>query len=110
MPDFVLKAHDRLPSIQAVLSTAGGVVDLTAATGVTFIMKATQGNTVKVNAAATVVSATGGVCRYDWLAADSDTPGEYIAEWQVTWAGGKRQTFPTLSYHTVSILADLDGA
>lgn len=110
MPDFVLKSHDRLPAIRAALSTAGEPVDLTAATGVTFIMKATQGNTVKVNAAATIVSAEEGVVQYEWLAADTDTAGEYIAEWQVVWSGGKKQSFPTLSYHTVSILADLDGA
>lgn len=105
MADFTLKAHDRLPSIQATLSA-----DLTTATGVKFIMKATQGNTVKVNAAATIVSAASGVVRYDWLAVDTDTPGSYQAEWQVTWTGGKAQTFPTTSYHTVDVLADLDNA
>jgi len=110
MPDFVLKAHDRLPSIQAILSSGGNPVDLTGATGVNFIMKAAQGNTVKVNAAAVVVTPASGVVRYDWAVADVDTPGEYLAEWQVTWTGGKKQTFPTLSYHSVSILADLDGA
>jgi hypothetical protein len=110
MADVTLKAHDRLPSIQAVLSSAGGPVDLSAATGVNFIMKAAQGNTVKVNAAATIISPSGGVVRYDWLAVDTDTPGSFQAEWQVTWTGGKKQTFPTLTYHTVDILADLDGA
>ena len=110
MADFTLKAHDRLPSIQAALTTAGAPVDLTGATGVNFIMKATQGNTVKVNAAATIVTAATGVVRYDWLAIDTDTPGSFQAEWQVTWTGGKKQTFPTLTYHTVDILADLDGA
>ena len=110
MADFTLKAHDRLPSIQAVLSSGGTPVDLTGATGVTFIMKAAQGNTVKVNSAAVIVTPTGGVVRYDWLAVDTDTPGSYLAEWQVTWTGGKKQTFPTLTFHSVDILADLDGA
>jgi len=108
--DFTLKANDRLPSIQATLTTAGVPVDLTGATGVNFIMKAAQGNTIKVNAAAAIVTATTGVVRYDWLAIDTATPGEYIAEWQVTWSGGKKQSFPTLTYHSISILADLDGA
>ena len=108
--DFTLKAHDRLPSIQATLTSAGAPVDLTGATGVTFIMKAAQGNTVKVNAAAVVVTPASGVVRYDWLAIDTDTPGSYMAEWQVTWSGGKRQTFPTLTFHTVDILQDLDNA
>jgi hypothetical protein len=108
--DFAIKAHDRLPSIQATFTSGGIPVDLTTATGVTFIMKSTQGNTVKVNAAATVVTPASGVVRYDWIAADTDTPGSYQAEWQVTWTGGKKQTFPTLTYHTIDVLADLDGA
>lgn len=103
--DFTMKAHDRLPSIQATLSA-----DLTTATSVKFIMKPLQGNTVKVNTAATIVIPATGVVRYDWIASDVDTPGEFLAEWEVTWSGGKRQTFPTLSYHSVTILADLDGA
>jgi len=103
--DFTIKANDRLPSIQATLSA-----DLTTATGVNFIMKSAQGNTIKVNAAATVVDAAAGVVRYDWLAVDTATPGSYQAEWQVTWPGPKKQTFPTLTYHTIDVLADLDGA
>ena len=105
MADFTIKANDRLPSIQATLSA-----DLTTATGVNFIMKSAQGNTIKVNAAATVVDAAAGVVRYDWLAVDTATPGSYQAEWQVTWPGPKKQTFPTLTYHTIDVLADLDGA
>jgi hypothetical protein len=42
--DFSIKSFDRLPSIQATLNT-----DLTTAIGVDFIMKSTQGNTIKVN-------------------------------------------------------------
>jgi hypothetical protein len=103
--DFTIKANDRLPSIQATLSA-----DLTTATGVNFIMKSIQGNTIKVNAAATIVTPASGVVRYDWIAADTATPGSYQAEWQVTWTGGKKQTFPTLTYHSVDVLADLDGA
>ena len=110
MADFTLKAHDRLPAIQATLLTDGAPVDLTTATGVKFIMKSSVGSVIKVNSAATVVTAPSGVVRYDWLAVDTDTPGSYQAEWQVTWANGKPQTFPTTTYHTIDILADLDGA
>lgn len=110
MPDFVLKQHDRLPSIQAIFTSGGQAVDLTTATGVQFIMRPLQGGPVKVASPAVIVNAAGGVVRYDWLAADTDTAGSYQAEWQVTWADGKPQTFPTQSYHTVDVLADLDGA
>lgn len=108
--DFTIKAHDRLPSIQATLLSAGVPVDLTTATGVKFILKLENGSTPKVNAAATIVTAASGLVRYDWLAVDTDTPGSYLGEWEVTWSGGKKQTFPTLTYHAIDVLADLDGA
>lgn len=112
MADFTIKSHDQLPSIQATLNSGGAMVDLTSATSVAFIMRQIGGpQTIKVNSPATVVlPATSGVVRYDWASSDTDAPGSYQAEWQVTWAGGKKQTFPTLAYITVDVLADLDGA
>ncbi len=109
MADFTLKAFDRLPSIQATLATGGQAVNLTGAT-VDFIMRPAAGGAVKVNAAAVIVTPASGVVRYDWTALDTNTPGSYQAEWEVHWADGRTQTFPTTSYHTVDVLADLDGA
>lgn len=113
--DFHLKAHDLLPSIQASLTNGGAAVDLTGAT-VKFIMRAADANfspsagTAKINTAAVLVPpATSGVVRYDWVTGDTDSPGNYVAEWQVTFTGSKTETFPTLTYHTIAIMADLDG-
>lgn len=108
--DFTIKANDRLPSIQATLSSAGAPIDLTTATSVKFIMRPIAGGATKVNTAATIVTPTSGVVRYDWLAIDTNTAGSFQAEWEITWTGGKKQTVPTTSYHTVDVLADLDGA
>lgn len=112
MADFQIKAHDRKPSL-AVTLTAGGVpLDLTNATTIDFIMKnkAVPG-TIKVNAPAAIVApATSGKVRYDWLAADTDTAGEYQAEFEIHWSDGKPQTAPTDSYITIDVLADLDNA
>lgn len=111
MADFSLKANDRLPSIKATLSTGGAPIDLTPATKVDFIMKGAAPATVpKVNSPAVIVDPAGGVVRYDWKAGDTNTPGSYQAEWEVTWDDGKTQTFPTTSYHTIDVLADLDSA
>lgn len=110
MPDFTLKAHDRRPSIQATLTQGGTAVDLTSALSVKFIMAATPSGTVTVNTTATILTAASGIVKYDWGATDTATPGNYLAEWEVTWATGIKQTFPTLTTHTISILADLDGA
>jgi hypothetical protein len=109
MPDFTIKAHDTYPSIEATLFRGSTPVDLTNASGVKFIMATAPGGTVKIQAAGVIVDAAIGTVRYDWLAADTATPGTYEAEWEVTWPTGK-QTFPTASYHEIAILADLDNA
>ena len=109
MADWSMKAHDRLPSIQATLTSGGTPVDLTGAT-VNFIMVPTKGTTPMVDAAAVIVNATSGVVRYDWQTGDTATPGTYQAEWQITFSDGRKQTAPTLTYHSISILADLDNA
>lgn len=125
--DFEMQRHDRLPSIQATLNA-----DLTGATSVNFIMRKASSDYVPdftaattVNAAAVKVSSapwepdptlpaggTGGSdVRYDWLAIDTATAGYYVGQWQVIWtAGSKPQSFPTKTYHTILIRADLDDA
>jgi hypothetical protein len=110
--DFSIKAHDTMPAISATLSTANGTpVDLTNATSVKFIMAASPGGAIKVAAAATInTPKTLGQVTYQWIATDTATPGTYQAEWEVTWASGGVQTFPTLSYHTVAVVADLENA
>jgi hypothetical protein len=108
-----IKAHDRLPSVEAILGFASGAVeDLSTASAVHFIMRDRQSPTgpPKVDSPAIIVDALAGSVRYDWGVGDTDTPGTYNAEWQVTYTDGRKQTFPTLTYHTVNVLADLDGA
>lgn len=110
MADFSIKAHDQLPSIQAALSDSKGPVDLTDAISVRFIMRLANGNgQIKVNSPGVIVDKTGGIVRYDWGVSDTDAPGVYNGEWAVQWPGGP-QTFPTLTYHQIAVLADLDGA
>lgn len=105
MPDFKVKTFDRLPVIQATLNA-----DLTTAVSVSFIMRPAAGGTVKINAAASIVDAGAGIVEYDWLATDTDTAGLFNAEWEVHWPSSRTQTFPTDSYHSIEIVADLDGA
>lgn len=106
--DLTLKQHDRLPSVAVTLTDlADAPADLTSST-VKFVM-GVAGGTPKVTAAATIVAPTLGTVRYDWIAGDTDTPGTYSAEWQVTYANGKAQTFPSDGYNTIAIIADLDN-
>lgn len=108
MMAFIIKENDLLPTLDATLSDAGGVFDLTAATGVTFIMNATKGGTPKISAAATVTNALNGMVRYEWTGTDTDEVGTYMCEFEVT-IGGKTITFPNDSYFQVEVKADLNS-
>lgn len=106
--DFTIKRRDQLPPIQATLRDATNtIVNLTAAT-VRFIMVNKDTGDV-LDQPATVVDANGGVVRYDWVAGDTDTAGNYSAEFEVTFASGKAETFPNSKNLAIKIPEDLGG-
>lgn len=80
---------DRSPSIADTITVDGAPFNLAAST-VTFKMRLVGSSTLKVNSAATVVSAVDGTVRYDWAALDVNTAGRYLCWWDVT-TGGKVQ-------------------
>lgn len=103
MADFYIRAGDRLPELQATLTdTAGVPVDLTGLT-VQFHMRAVNATTPTVAAAATLVTPTSGVVKYTWVGGDTDTPGSYWAEWEVTFGDGRTQTFKDPDYTSIYV-------
>ena len=84
---------NRSPSLTDTITIDGVVFDLTAST-VKLKMRSESSGTLKVNAAAVVVSAVAGTVRYDWAALDVDTDDTFIAWWEVTLASGKIQETP----------------
>jgi len=94
-PDFIIGQNDLLPVLVATLTDALGVaVDLTTATAVTFRMRNRTTNAIKANAAGAIVTPASGIVSYTWAGTDTDTAGEYDAEFQVTFPSSKLMTFP----------------
>lgn len=94
MADFTIGQDDLLPIIAATLKDEqGAAVDLTGAS-CKFHM-GIAGSPAKINATAVIDVAASGTVHYVWASGDTDTPGTYEAEWEVTYtAGSKPITFP----------------
>jgi BppU N-terminal domain len=106
MADISMKQNDRLPVVNATLRQGGQPIDLTSST-VKFIMADAYDDTVKVNAACSVVSAVGGTVSYAWAAGDTDTVSSYKAEFQITDSNGKTLTCPNTGHLTVEVVDDI---
>jgi len=88
-----IKQNDTSPTLDAILTDAdGNEVNLTGAT-VQFHMKQIGSTTLKIDAAASLVDSAGGHVRYTLQPGDTDTPGSYQAEFQVTFGDGSIETF-----------------
>lgn len=101
MTPYQIKQGDRLPAL-----TASVGFDLTGATVAFVLTPKARGAPAKVNAAATVVSATAGTVQYNWGATDTDTIGEYFGEFVATFAGGRR-SYPQGGYLDIEVIPHL---
>lgn len=104
-----IKRGDLVPAYTATLQQNGTPIDLTTATEVTFAMRDRSTRVLKVDAAASIISAAAGTVSYQWVAADVDTEGIYDAEWQIAWLAGK-QTIPSDGFDLINILGDIAAA
>ena len=102
--DFFIARGDRLPSIVATLTDAAGTpVDLSGATVQFRFRMARSEDAATVAAAQVLTPATAGKVQYDWGASDTQTAGAMLAEWLVTFAGGRQQTFPNQGYVEIEV-------
>lgn len=91
---FSVKQGDTAPSLLVGLEHDSDMpIDLTGAT-VEFHMRNRDTGVVKVDAAAAVESVDDVEVRYDWQTGDTDTPGWFEFEFEVTYATGQQETFP----------------
>lgn len=111
MADYYVKQGSTAAILTATLKDAdGAAVSLTGAT-VKFSMRPAGNMTPKVNLATATPdpdqTANKGKVTYPWVAADVDTPGDYEAEFKVTFPDTKIQRFPTNGYVIVRVTDDV---
>ena len=106
MSDFWIRQGDTSPAYEAILKDdKGKAVDITGAS-VRFHMRARGGET-KVATSATVVDGPAGKVSHGWSAEDTDTPGAFEAEFEVTYSDGTIETYPNRRYLEVRITAEI---
>jgi hypothetical protein len=109
MARFNIKVGDTAPDLQATLKNADGtVIDLSAASAVLFHMREKGSDTAKVERAAIIVApASGGVVRYVWQTADTDTEGTYEGEFEITFNDGTISTVPNNGYIEIPMKTEI---
>jgi hypothetical protein len=107
-PTFFIKQNDNTPRLDVALQDdKGRPVDLTGATTV-FHMRNSADDTLKIDGGSTtILAATRGELRYSWTVANTNTAGNFEAEFQVTYPDTTIQTFPDDGYIDVIITDDV---
>lgn len=107
---FYIKQLDLRPALQVKLLDGTSPVDLLNATEVLFLMRNRRAG-LKASGPMAILDQSIpdqlGLVTYSWQPEDTDAPGEYNAEFQVTWPAGKTQTFPAHGYVTIVVEKDL---
>lgn len=109
--DFFIKRRDQLPEITATLvdsSDPPQTINL-GGCSVRFIMTNKTTDEVAVDAPATIVDAVNGKVKYSWQPPDTDTDGNFKAEFEVTFGDGRAETFPNNKNIIIKITPDLGG-
>lgn len=112
-----MKKHDTLPAVKIAVverdaNNPGQTtpVDLTGCSAKFIMVTDDTARTVKVNAAATITDAVNGKIQYLWTSPNTDTSGDYLAEFEITFGGGGKLTLPADDSLGVKIVDDFDNA
>ncbi len=107
------KRNDLEPPLYMDIEDAAGIADFTTV-GITWKMIARLRNvatplftdsapTVTVNPAVHSQA----VVKHVWVSGETASAGVVLVEVEVTWPGGRKQTFPNAGYGSIRILEDL---
>jgi hypothetical protein len=110
MADLTVAQHDTWPPVRGAASDEDGLMDLTSADWLKFIMKS---GAVSVSGTATVINppdADGFNWQYVWQAGDTANTGDYSAELEIHWDDAavppQIETVPNDAPLTIKIRAD----
>lgn len=105
-PDAYWSQGDTAPAIaEQLFDGTGAPVVLTGAT-VRFqgIYSDAASIAQAIDQAATITDATTGKVSYTPVAADTDTIGDLLVQWKVTFSGGAIERFPNWGYQKVRVM------
>lgn len=106
-PDAYWKQGDTAPAIAEQLFDGNGDPVNLAGASVKFMAWFPGDAAVKINASATVTDAATGKVSYTPTALNTDTAGDLLVEWQVTFGGGAIETFPNSNWQKVRVVDDI---
>ena len=100
----VVKKDDLAPDISITVRDQDGVLVVLTGASITFSMWLRKTGAMKVSAAAAaLIDGAAGTCKYAWAGTDTDTAGEYEAEFRVTPASGDPFKVPTRGNITIIV-------
>lgn len=104
---FEIKQHDLEPPLVSDISGSAG--DLTTVASWKVIAKHGVIPAWTDSAPTVVVGSppTSAMITHNWVAGQTDTAGTQRVEYEATWPGGRKQTFPVDGYATVRVVPDL---
>jgi len=104
MIEFKIKKDDTNPPLKVTVKDgAGNIIDLTSATAKLRLLNS-LGAQVFLKDAIVVSPGSSGQLQYDWVAADTVTAGEFIADFKVTLPSTAKLSAPSDDYIRVTIL------
>ena len=102
-----LKRGDTRMAIRATLiGSDGAPVDLSSAARVRWLMADGRRELV-MDREAEVIEAAAGRVLVTFEPGDTDRAGVFVAEFEVQWSDGRRETYPTDGYLHIEIIPDL---
>lgn len=109
--DFSINQGDSLPVLSAALTydDQTGTPLASDLTGATVLLVLRDPTTQAIRLSVPAVVVLPDTVTYTFTPTDTATPGDFLAQWQVTFPGGQQQSFPTDGYDNVRINPALSG-